>query len=338
MAVVSIRVEQFVGCLLGVLLGDVLGAPVEGESPKYLAKTYRDLDHLLQRPWVEEVLGQRWIVGRYTDDTQMTLCVAEWLLEDWPRDRGRQLLARFAEAYRPGRRYGSGAARLLESFEEHQAEWQSLATLQFPEGSYGNGSSMRVAPIGLALAHDPPALLHCARLSSLTTHSHRLAQGGACLMARAVGLAALMPDPLDKAMFLQELVHTAQQLERAGILMTEYQQALAFLVESWQNSLPLPEVARHLGTGVEALESVPTALYAFLSHSHDFSQLLSATIFLGGDVDTLAAMAGALAGAHLGQEALPRRWLACVREEEYPPGRIAQLARDLHQRYAANPA
>ena len=107
------------------MLGDVIGAVVEGESPRYIRKTFKTVDDLIALDSVEEILGRRWLVGRFTDDTQMSLCVAEWLLGDAPND-GEDLFARFADAYRPG--------RVLEAFPEHLAEWRSLATLRHGRG------------------------------------------------------------------------------------------------------------------------------------------------------------------------------------------------------------
>jgi hypothetical protein len=63
--------DRFIGCLLGGMIGDVIGAVVEGESPKYLAKTYRNLDQILAQDSVPEILGGKWQVGshyrRYAD-------------------------------------------------------------------------------------------------------------------------------------------------------------------------------------------------------------------------------------------------------------------------------
>lgn len=317
--------DRFCGCLLGGLLGDVIGAPVEGESPKYLRKAYASVDEILARPWVEEILGQRWLVGRYTDDTQMTLCVVEWLLHDSPQD-GKALLARFSEAYRPARRYGSGAARLLEAFPEHHQEWRSLATLQFPEGSYGNGAPMRVAPIGLTQSGS--ALIEMARLSARVTHAHPLAQIGAVLHATAVREACC-----GRLEMFGVLHQTLAQLERQGLDTREYSQRLERVESGLQSGRSCASLAEELGTGVSALESVPVALYCFLSHPQDFERVIHEAIFVGGDVDTLASMAGALSGAYLGLSALPRRWLARVREEEYPPGRIHQLGRELWRKF-----
>lgn len=65
--------DRFSGCILGGYLGDVIGAPVESESAAYIGKTYRDLDHILERPWVEEILGlqalpKRWLARVREDE------------------------------------------------------------------------------------------------------------------------------------------------------------------------------------------------------------------------------------------------------------------------------
>src|SRR5215472_4718323 len=99
--------QKFRGCLLGAVIGDVAGAAVEAESAAYIAKTYRSVDEILATPSVEEFTGPDWHVGRFTDDTQMMLCVAEWLLADEWRSPQR-LLARFVAAYEAWRRYGPG--------------------------------------------------------------------------------------------------------------------------------------------------------------------------------------------------------------------------------------
>src|SRR6478736_169042 len=143
----TISHDKFSGCLLGGLIGDVIGAAVEAESPGYIRKTFRTLDDILALKSVPELFVGEWEVGRFTDDTQMTLCVAEWLAAGTLD--GESLLQRFSDAYEPWRHYGPGARMILESFPNAKARWMDLATAMFPQGSYGNGSAMRVAPIGL---------------------------------------------------------------------------------------------------------------------------------------------------------------------------------------------
>ena len=59
------------------------------------------------------------------------------------------------------------------------------------------------------------------------------------------------------------------------------------------------------GHGVEAFNSVPTAIFAFLSHSQSFTSTVAYAVSLGGDTDTIASMAGAISGAYLGIGAIP---------------------------------
>src|SRR6516164_7679036 len=180
--------DKFRGCLLGVMLGDVVGAAVEAESAEYIAKTYRSVEDILATESVEEFAGPAWRVGRFTDDTQMMLCVADWLLED-ERHAPERLLARFAEAYEPWRRYGSGTEAILRQFPKFKNEWREFATAMFPFGSYGNGSAMRAAPIGLVYHRDLEKAAAVAVASSRPTHSHSLAYQGVELQVIAVASA-----------------------------------------------------------------------------------------------------------------------------------------------------
>ena len=59
------------------MMGDIAGAPVEAESPQYIANTYKSVDEILAVQSVPEFTGPAWQVGRFTDDTQMLLCVAQ---------------------------------------------------------------------------------------------------------------------------------------------------------------------------------------------------------------------------------------------------------------------
>lgn len=74
---------------------------------------------------------------------------------------------------------------------------------------------------------------------------------------------------------------------------------------------------------------MPASLYCFLSHPDCYEDCLHCAIFAGGDTDTIGSMAGALSGARLGLEAIPRRWLGKVREDDYTVGKIAALSRKL---------
>lgn len=317
--------HRFTGCLIGALIGDVIGAVVEGESAKYINKTYSNLDQIVGQESVPEILGGEWLVGRYTDDTQMSICVAEWLLaKEW--DDGQTLLGRFSEAYRPARRYGSGARWILEAFPERKDEWQALATIIFPDGSYGNGSAMRASPIGLLFRKDWKELIRISEKASKTTHSHPRAIVGATLQAAGVALASRTKN-LQPEVFLGQLQSVLRQLRWKT---KAFRAALRDIEDSLKLDRPAEELFERIGTGIEAVEAVPASLYCFLANPDSYEDCLTTAILAGGDTDTIASMAGALSGTYLGQESIPKRWLARVKEVDYTVGRIAKLGRHLY--------
>ncbi|HEY2587606.1 MAG TPA: ADP-ribosylglycohydrolase family protein [Tepidisphaeraceae bacterium] len=326
--------DKFRGCLLGASMGDIAGAAVEAESPGYIARTYRSVDEILATPSVPEFVGPDWQVGRYTDDTQMMLCVAEWLL-DGPPHGAESLLSRFAEAYEPWRRYGPGTELILRLYPEHHAEWRQLATAQFPSGSFGNGSAMRVAPVGLAYFQDQKTLASVATESSRPTHCHPVAFQGAVLQSTAVATAVTSTEIVPEA-FLSRL--RAALADFADLLQdtTAFARALASIEDGLEDGRSCQEMASALGTGVAAHEAVPMALYCFLRHPDSYERVLHEAIFLGGDTDTIACMAGAISGAFLGAAAIPANWLAAVREDKYPVAEIERLADRLFERYGGS--
>jgi len=276
--------EQFRGCLLGVALGDAFGAPREG-------------GWLARQMW--RWLGttrQGW--PRWTDDTQMTLDVADVLLHAGDIDQDR-LAQTFARHYRWSRGYGPGTARLLRRIRRG-ADWRWARTAQFAQGSYGNGAAMRVAPLALWFHHDASQLLMQTQLAAEVTHAHPVAQEGACALALAIQMALNHTESVElgSALWSQLPVHCADSVWHDRLRQAQsWWQTQACPPPSW--------VARQLGHGVAAHESVITAIYVALCHlDADFLDLLAFIAGLGGDVDTLGAMAGAIWGAHRGAASL----------------------------------
>src|SRR4051794_14295405 len=130
--------DRFRGCLLGLAVGDALGALFEGKHASYVRQSCPDLARLLSYPR-EDI----W----YTDDTQMMIGVAETLVAQG-EIAGAALGRAFAGNYVPARGYGFGARRVLEAMEEGR-DHRAVAAGTFRGGSFGNGGAMRVAPVGL---------------------------------------------------------------------------------------------------------------------------------------------------------------------------------------------
>ncbi len=326
--------EKFRGSLLGAVIGDVAGAPVEAESPGYIAKTYRSVDEILATQSVPEFTGPDWSVGRFTDDTQMTLCVADWLLAG-ESPSPEPLLARFANAYEPWRRYGSGTESILRLYPQHKSQWRELATAAFPHGSHGNGSAMRVAPIGLAHFKNPATAASVAMQSSRPTHSHPLAYQGAVLQTIAVATATVLSG-FSHAGFLDPLRASLKYFSDLLQDTSKFAVALDAIEQGLHRDATCAEMSEILGTGVTSCEAVPMSLYCFLRHPHSFAQVIHEAIFIGGDTDTIASMAGAISGAFLGIQAIPPHWLRAFRENIYHAGEIQSLADRLFDKYASD--
>ena len=152
--------DQYRGCLLGLALGDALGAPHEGGF----------LEHCLWRLIGRTAAGE----PRWTDDTQMTLDLAESLLATLPLNQT-DLARRFANSYRWRRGYGPSAARVLKRIRKGQ-DWQSAARAIYPQGSFGNGAAMRAPVLALFFADDA-ALLAAAQAWQWHDGHHILRHG-----------------------------------------------------------------------------------------------------------------------------------------------------------------
>jgi poly(ADP-ribose) glycohydrolase ARH3 len=233
--------EQFTGCLLGLALGDAVGAPYEGLPPDNIYWGYGTGTELLTVPPGESL--------RYTDDTEMTLGVAETLAEHG-RVLEDPLCRAFADNYHPERGYGRGARLVIEAIAEG-GDWRGIAATHFPGGSLGNGAAMRVAPVGLLFCHDLDRVWKEARLSALPTHIHPLGIEGAQLLATAVALA-VRPGPLDRREFYREL--------RQRAVSEEFRWALSAAAR-----LRRGDTIGFLGNSLEAHRSVVTAIACFTS-------------------------------------------------------------------------
>ncbi len=298
--------SKFIGALLGTAVGDGLGAGLEG----WLAVSEEDI----------RTQAEAKIVLRYTDDTHMMIGVAESLAANRGFN-GEHMALRFAENYErePFRGYGPGPPRVFRMIREGAA-WDRVASKLYGGGSFGNGAAMRMAPVGVFYCDDPPRLREVAGKSGQITHAHPLGKEGGVLQAYAVGLAAVA----DTDVGLQD-----RDFLRALSDFTEhewYRNKLSLMAELL-GTARRDEVVGGLGHGVEALHSVPTAIFSFLSHPQSYEEAVTYAISLGGDTDTIAAMTGAISGAYLGEEAIPVAWRQKLENRDY----IIELAEKLWQ-------
>jgi len=305
-----------IGALLGTFVGDALGMPVEGYSTEMIASAHGE---------VTELLAGRLERGRYTDDTQMMIGVAESLVERGGFDGG-HLANRFVRNFDPERGYGPGSWEAIYRLSQG-VPWQKAGEKMFGGGSFGNGSAMRIAPVGVLYASRPEELVAVAQDTARITHTHPLALGGAVLQASAVGLAfASDPaSPLDASDFLDQLA------ERIRPDWDAFRHKLVHARELLSKEFDPEEVIRLLGNDATCQGSVPAALLCFLAHPDRFRDSVAAAVNLGGDADTIGAMAGAISGARLGYEAIPEDWRDGLENGESGRDYVIELGRQLYR-------
>jgi len=180
---------------------------------------------------------------------------------------------------------------------------------------------MRVAPIGLLFWNNHARLKEVAYQASLITHSHILGKEGAALQALAVALA--VAEEPDKPVNLQSFISRLQDSTTEDVYRTKISKFGALL----EHPSDRGGVVYQLGHGIEAFNSVPTAIFAFLAHPQDFVSTVIYAVSLGGDTDTIASMAGAISGAYLGIDTIPSEWQEQLENRDY----ISNLADRLWQ-------
>lgn len=319
------RADRFAGSLLAQALGDALGFVVEGERAEvctpYAAR-------LRGGDLVPRAARAGHTAGQYSDDTQLARTLAESLVAQRgfePADYA----ARIAALFTAGRVVGHGpsteaAARRLAA----GVPWHAAGT---PGPVAGNGGAMRVGPLALWLAHDPVALVQAAHDQARITHADPRCGAGAVAVAVAV---ARVDEPVDALCAaaaravegLDPLLATAvADLPRwAARPEAEAAPVLAAV------GLPAHDDAGRFGIAPHVTPSVLWSLYAALRHRDDLGAALATAIAVGGDVDTTAAMTGAIVGARLGAAALPAAALAPLHDRgEHGAGALRTLAHAL---------
>ena len=324
--------DRYRGCLLGQALGDALGFAVEGQPPQVCTLQLQALRE--GRPLGREPFG----FGQYTDDTQLARELALSLADcngfD-PVDHARRLAAMFTEQRIVGRgKATENAARRLAA----GVPWHEAGE---PPPQAGNGSAMRAAPVGLWYHADPRELVRVAVDQGRTTHRDPRASAGAVAIAGAVALALRGDDAsgagraLDAAAFCRTLAGWVGSVD-AG-----FGEAVAALPRSVASD-PLLALSTIQSSGKDfddrwpgispfVVGSVLWSLYAFLRSPDDFQAAMVLAIGVGGDVDTTAAMTGAIAGARLGAAALPSKLVRQLQDQgTWRHGELSKLADRLH--------
>jgi poly(ADP-ribose) glycohydrolase ARH3 len=299
------------GAVLGTIVGDAFGSVLEGIVPDQAARLARARADSRQ-PW------------GYTDDGAMTLAVAESLVARSTVD-GPDLLQRLSARYDPVRGFGKGMKIALQAFSDGRP-WQECAFAAWREGSRGNGAAVRVAPVAIVRWPSAEAFREAVRISAIVTHAHPEAVDAALVQAHAIAIVLSEPSlSQNPSAFLDSLSSRCQPINPA------ISTGLATVRSLLQTGASAATAARALGTSTFARESVLAALWTFLASHDSFREAVSAACLIAGDVDSICALVGSLAGALHGAGSIPTQWIANMSKESPGTASIIALAERLYE-------
>ncbi|MGB0717323.1 MAG: ADP-ribosylglycohydrolase family protein [Phycisphaerae bacterium] len=292
---------RFEGCMLGLAIGDALGKPTE----------------FLTRNEIRERFGPEGVTGfepsgfhppgTYTDDTQMSIAIAEGIIESGHASVDTlmtSIASRFvtwAKSADNNRSPGTACMTACRNLDEG-VSWREAGVRL----SKGCGTVMRVAPIGLYFHEDLERVVDVAQASATITHGHTTgiaaAAGGA--LAVALCIRETPPDQL-----LDEI------LARSSHLDADYARKLEQLKSVVH--LEPDEAMAELGDAWVAEEALANGLYCFLRSPEDYRATALTAANTEGDSDSIGTIAGSVSGAYNGVSAIPKPWRSDVENAAY---------------------
>ena len=298
--------EKVKGIIYGLAIGDALGAPTE----------FMSLDSIKARYGPQGITDLS-DPALFTDDTQMSIAVAEALIRAAERDIDSIMVAVRDEFIRwyhspennraPGRTCLTGVKNM-----ENGMNWSQSGVA----GSKGCGSAMRAAPVGYLYQHDPERLKEVAHATGICTHGHPTAD------AACIGAAYLVKLALDKVP-PENMIHDL--LDFTTGISSEWDEAIAKVEKchDWENE---EKALEYLGEGWVGEEAVALALYCFLRYPDDYKKVVLRGANTNGDSDSIASIGGSISGAYLGIDGIREEWIKRIEESEYLDGLAVRLA------------
>ncbi|WP_372364672.1 ADP-ribosylglycohydrolase family protein [Candidatus Uabimicrobium sp. HlEnr_7] len=301
--------NKYTGGLLGCAVGDALGAPYEGLWSESIPEK--------QNFFCEYAIFEGYEKGQYTDDTQLTIATLQSIVAH--KEISVYLVAEsMFSLWKTQVVIGPGGA-CTQSADRFLSNNDPL-NCGAVKGNAGNGTAMRTAMLGLAFCDSPTKLpQEVAQISKLTHKDSRSIAGGIAI-AKAAQLIAT--EEVNIPYFCKEIAKTiypyneefAKYIDVLPLYINrEDEETFAFI--AW-SGMERPEFATPIITPF-VIPTVLASLWSFLRYKDSWKDAVYGAIKMGGDVDTLGAITGALSGIYLGESAIPSHLLKNVCSYDY---------------------
>lgn len=285
------------GMIYGLAIGDALGMPTEFLSLEEIKSKYGNKG-------IQDLPSP----ALFTDDTQMSIAVAESLIKSGKKDI-ESIMATVKEEFikwyhspennrGPGKTCLGGVKRL-----EQGLHWSESGMTD----RKGCGSAMRAAPIGYFYQNDLERLKEVAHAIGICTHGHPTSDA-ACIGAAYT--IKLVLDGIKPGNIVPELLSFTKGIS------VEWEDTISKIEEclSWEDE---EKALRYLGEGWTGEEAVALSLYCFLKYPEDYKKVVIRGANTNGDSDSIACIGGAISGAYLGVDAIPKTWIKNIEKTDY---------------------
>lgn len=304
----SFGFEKVEGMLLGLAIGDALGATTEGQNPAERKNQFGEI-----RDYVAGKRSDFKVLGEVTDDTQLSFWTLEQLIDD-----GGLVPDNLARKFCRHRIVGIGGTTktFLRHYKDEHRPWYKAGV-----DSLGNGALMRIAPIVLPYLRKPhPSLYADAALDSMITHNAYANNASCVAFVKMLWELLQMTSSPRPNWWIESFCSTVKHLEGNTRYRPRNPQHSDYEGSLWEftqetchralsKGLSVEEACNSWGSGANLFETVPSVLYILATHGHDPEEAIVRAVNDTCDNDTIASIVGAAICALHGLAGIPERWV-----------------------------
>ncbi len=322
--------NKIFGSLASIAIGDALGFPVHDMAKEEISKRYNGLVDRMMPAFEDDFIHIGYDAGQVTDDTILTLVTADILLQtngnptidDVVKSLG-QWAKNNHELWSQGEVFGDttkGSLRRIIDSLDNGTPWEVDLTRDYATIGSSNGAVMRIAPAGLVNPGNPENACKIVYPLILPTHRTNVAISAACGQASAVAealndkatLISVVEAATRGAKYGNELGKNKAYIVPSALVEKRIELAVELAEKAkdpWEAAI---NIENYIGSYLPAAETLPAAIGIFYATKGDPMLAMKISASIGGDTDTVASVAGAIAGAYSGYENLSMEMLDLV--------------------------